>query len=100
MTTPESFVNARTAARFVGFEPGEGAARRDPAMRAFYAWVEVARVPKHRRGQRCLVFRLSELEAAITAAADIADAPGADSFSKMEALARAHVLRVVTGRPR
>ena len=98
MTTPESFVSARTAARFVGFEPGEGAARRDPAMRAFYAWVEVARVPKHRRGERCLVFRLSELEAAITAS-ETADT-GAGSLTRMEALAREHVLRVAHGRPR
>ena len=97
--SPEPFVSARTAARFVGYEPGEGAARRDPAMRAFYAWVDAARVPKHRRGERCLLFRLSELEAAITAADHGADTAG-ESCSRMEALAREHVLRVVHGRPR
>lgn len=92
--TREPFINARAAARFVGYEPGEGPARSDPAMRAFYEWVKVARVPKHYRGQRCLVFRISELEAAITAGEHEADAP-ADSLTRMETLAREHVLKMV-----
>ena len=97
---PEGFVNARTAARFVGYEPGEGPARRDPEMRAFYAFVDAARVPKHRRGERCLVFRLSELEAAITTADHEGEA-SSHSLTRMEALAREHALRVIgSGRSR
>lgn len=90
--TREPFINARQAARFVGFEPGEGPARTDPQMRAFYQWVSTNRVPKHQRGPRVLVFRLSELEAVITAAERAA--PEA-SLTRMEQLAREHILRVV-----
>jgi len=92
----EPFISAKAAARFVGFEPGDGSARRDPAMRAFYEWVRVARVPKHHRGRRCLVFRVSELEAAITGTEHVS-AAAATALTRMESLAREHVLRAITG---
>lgn len=86
--TGEPFLNARQAAKYVGFEPGEGTARDDKEMRRFYEWVRVARVPKHQRGPRNLLFRVSELEAAIAAAS--ADDPVAttESLDRMETLAR------------
>jgi len=92
----EPFISAKAAARFVGLEPGEGSARRDPQMRAFYEWLKIARVPKHYRGRRCLVFRISELEAAITGGTHRpADASGA--LTRMETLGRDHVLRAIRG---
>ena len=83
------FINAKAAARYVGFEPGDGPARYDPAMKAFYAWLRVARVPKHYRGQRVLVFRVAELEAAILCNDDVPSKSA--SLNQMEALAREHV---------
>lgn len=96
--TTEPFINARAAARFVGFEPGEGPAGRDPAMRAFYEWVRVARVPKYYRGPRVLLFRVSELEAVIANTAVAPPASGevdaTDTLTRMQKLAREHVLQV------
>lgn len=96
--TPEPFITAKAAARFVGFEPTDGPARTDPAMRAFYEWVRVARVPKHRRGPRVLLFRLSELEAAITAS-EPPRPEAATPRTRMEQLAYEHVhqLRLAGG---
>jgi hypothetical protein len=93
MMPREPYLNARQAARFVGFEPGDRSARSDKEMRRFYAWVRRARVPTHRRAERCLLFRVSELEGAIAAATS--DAPETNAaLTQMEALAREHVLGI------
>lgn len=98
--TREPFISARAAARFVGFEPGEGIARDDREMHRFYEWVRTMRIPKHHRGPRQLVFRVSELEAAIdrqtpAPASGLEASPVAES--RMGRLAQDFVLRAVTG---
>lgn len=97
--TCEPFLSARAAARFAGFDPDDAnSARDDREMRRFYEWVRVRRVPKHRRGPRQLVFRASELEAAI-AASSTPESPAAvaETYSHIEELARAHVLQAIRG---
>lgn len=94
MTPPEPFVSAKVAARFAGFEVGDGPAGRDAGMRAFYQWVRENRVPKHHRGPRILVFRLSELEAVITATErPDADTTPAGAVNRFEQLGRDHIRR-------
>jgi hypothetical protein len=87
----EPFVPARVAARFVGFEVGDGPAGKDAGMRAFYQWVRENHVPKHHRGPRILVFRLSELEAAITATETPTAADETTALSRLEQLGRDHI---------
>src|SRR5262245_61986236 len=92
----EPFISARAAARFCGYEPGDGLARTDKEMRAFWEWCRRMRIPKYGRG-RYRVFRVSELEAAILGKAD-RDASTA-SLDRMAQLAREHVqLRAVKAR--
>lgn len=81
-----SYLNARRAAEYVGYEPGSGPAGKDKAMRAFYAFVRRHKVETKHLGRR-LLFRQRDLDRAIERCTD--DATDT-RFARMEALARQH----------
>lgn len=99
--TREPFVDAKTAARFAGFSPkDEGPTRDDIEMKRFYAWLRLHAIPRYRRGPRQLLFRLSELEAAIERLSTPAPAAARaypSPIRRMEALADEHVFGAVRG---
>lgn len=72
--TRERWLPARRAAEHVGYEPGPGPSRRDPAMRAFYAFVQ-----RHRHRIRTkkfgalLRFKESDLDRVMDEFADADD---------------------------
>lgn len=79
------FVNARQAARMLGYEVGDGPSASEPGLRALYACIKRNKVQPYRRGQdkRTVLFDRRDIEALLQPVAR-------DRFEHMKQLAIAH----------
>lgn len=82
----EGFLNARQAAAYVGYEPGEGPARTDRAMKCLYEFVRRHKVRKYGSPGR-LLFSTADLDRAVGKPAPPANVA---EFERMAELARKH----------
>jgi hypothetical protein len=77
------WLNTRQAARYVGYEPGDGPLSADPQIRCFYAWC-VSRGVHQQPGRA--VYAQADLDAAISGTT-----PEAPALARMRQLARQDV---------
>jgi hypothetical protein len=92
---PDPYLNARAAARYVGYEPAVDAsgkpvpAHKDPQMRAFYDFIRRHHVEKTHRGRK-LLFRQRWLDRALGRCDDAQQQAQRDRLQHMGDLARRH----------
>lgn len=83
MTDDRQWLNTRQAARYVGYEPGDGPLAADPQVRCFYSWA-LSRGVKRQPGRA--VYARRDLDAAISG-----QAPDSPALEHMRQLARQDV---------
>jgi hypothetical protein len=80
----DAYLNARQAARYLGYEVGDGPVRTDKGVRAFREMCRRHGVKAQHFGRRAL-FSRAELDAAVSPTNGTA---AQDAFARMEALAQ------------